>query len=184
MAGNVFQFNPRQPAHSSLGQVPEKPLAKGAVPRPSVGYTTLDDLAAAQEQASTQSGYAGPSGFGRGAPGAVGGGGLGVGAFSSQGQSAGPGQVFDASIAQEEPAPQVPATTQQGWLGWAASGLHRTAKATPWWVWLGLVGLGTWSAYRYGTGRSVIPFRGRKRNGRPAKVVIDAMTSDDDDGED
>lgn len=191
MAGNVFQFNPRQPAHSSLGQVPEKPLAKGAVPRPSVGYATLDDI---QPDAGTHSGYAGPSGpggyrapgFGGGA-GVGGGGGLGVGAFNNQGASS----MFDASP--QEPAPaaapapaQVPATQQQGWIGWTLSGAHRAAKALPWWAWAGIAVAGTWTAYRYGTGKPIIPFRGKKRKngtGKPARVVIDAVTSDVDDDE-
>ncbi len=180
MPKNVLNFPTAQgPTHQGvsgapLGQVPFKPESRGnggvgqgkGLPSPESYY------------GQQQSGPQGPGSFQGPASGAgaVGGGaGMGVGAFNHQGQT-------PLTTPQPDGGGGAPPATQDQQPGLVRRGANWVASRVPWWGWGLVVGTGLYMAYRYGQGKHPVPFMGRRRrNRKPARVVIDAVAEDDED---
>jgi len=155
-------------ASSSMGHVPFKPESKSRPPQGA--YPTADDYYGQQPQM----GPTGPGGF-QGHTGAVGGTSTGVGAFDQSGRSA----VSHSAEPQMPPQAQV-AAPQPKQLGFVRRTATWAVQTVPWWGWALVIGGGVYAVYRTGQGKHPVPFMSRKRKngGKPARVVIDAVTED------
>jgi len=149
-----MSVHPFPGAHSSQGHVPQKPAMAG----PSGAGGATD--------------FSGPSARGGAVGAAFGGGGLGVGAFDAAGNSA----MYSAPVAAVNEAAQPVLATPTGSAPVRA--IKWAAAKVPTWGWVVLGGIVVWSAYRYGAGKSIVPFRKKNSAKKPQRVTISAVDED------